>query len=57
MKRNHQGEFLIIYFYVDDLLYRGSTIEMLAEFKTVMINEFEITDNRLMSYFFGIEVK
>ena len=25
MKRNHQGEFLIIYLYVDDLLYTGSS--------------------------------
>ncbi|XP_020258582.1 uncharacterized protein LOC109834991 [Asparagus officinalis] len=57
MKRNHKGEFLIICLYVDDLLYTGSSTEMLAEFKTTMFNEFEITDNGLMSYFLGIEVK
>ena len=57
MKRNHQDEFLIIYLYVDDLLYTGSCVEMLAEFKEAMFNEFEMTDNGLMSYFLGIEVK
>ena len=57
MKRNHQGEFLIICLYVDDLLYTGSSTEMLVEFKEAMFNEFEMTDNGLMSYFLGIEVK
>ena len=57
MKRNHQGEFLIICIYVDDLLYTGSSASMLAEFKEAMFNEFEMTNNGLMSYFLGIEVK
>jgi len=57
MKRNHQGEFLIICLYIDGLLYTGSSAEMLAEFKEAMFNEFEMTDNGLMSYFLGIEVK
>ena len=57
MKRNHQGEFLIICLYIDDLLYTGSSAEMLAEFKEAMFNEFEMTNNGLMSYFLGIEVK
>ena len=30
---------------------------MLAEFKEAMFNEFEMTDNGLMSYFLGIKVK
>ena len=54
MKRNHQGEFLIICLYVDELLYRGSST---AKFKATMFNEFEMTDNGLMSYFLGIKVK
>jgi len=57
MKRNHQGELLIICFYVDNLLYIGSNAEMLAEFKATMFNKFKITDNELMSYFLVIEVK
>ena len=57
MKRNHQGKFLIICLYVDDLLYTGSSAEMLAKFKEAIFNEFEMTDYGLMSYFLGIEVK
>ncbi|XP_020266633.1 uncharacterized protein LOC109842135 [Asparagus officinalis] len=38
-------------------IYKGSSTEMLAEFKAAMFNEFEMTDNGLMSYFLGIEVK
>jgi len=57
MKRNHQGEFLIICLYVDDLLYTGSSAEMLPEFKKTMFIEFEMTHNELMSYFLGIGVK
>ena len=57
MKRSHQGKFLIICLYVDDLLFTGSSAEMLVEFKVAMFNEFEMTDNGLMSYFLGIKVK
>ena len=55
MKRNYQGEFLIICLYVDDLLYIGSSAEILAEFKEAIFNEFEMTDNGFMSYFLGIK--
>jgi uncharacterized protein len=57
MKKNHRGEFLIICLYVDDLLYIENNSEMFKEFKQSMFREFEITDNGLMSYFLGIEVK
>jgi hypothetical protein len=57
MKKNHRGEFLIICLYVDDLLYTGNNSEMFKEFKQSMFREFEMTDNGLMSYFLGIEVK
>jgi len=39
------------------MLYTGISAEMLAEFKAAMFNEYEMTDNGLMSYFLGIEVK
>jgi uncharacterized protein len=57
MKKNHRGEFLIICLYVDDLLYIENNSEMFKEFKQSMFREFEITDNGLISYFLGIEVK
>jgi hypothetical protein len=42
---------------VDDLLYTGNSSEMFKEFKQSMFREFEMTENGLMSYFLGIEVK
>ena len=57
MKMNYQGEFLIICLYVDDLFCTESSVEMIVEFKVAMFNEFEMTDNVLVSYFLGIEVK
>lgn len=57
MKKNHRGEFLIICLYVDHLLYTGNSSEMFKEFKQSMFREFDMTDNGLMSYFLGIEVK
>lgn len=56
-KKNHHGEFLIICLYVDDLLYTGNSSEMFKELKQLMFKEFEMIDDRLMSYFLGIEVK
>jgi hypothetical protein len=57
MKTDDKGEFLILCLYVDDLLFTGSSEKMFAEFKQSMFKEFEMTDNGLMSYFLGIEVK
>ena len=39
------------------ICYTQEVAEMFAEFKVVMFNKFEMTDNGLMSYFLGIEVK
>jgi len=47
----------MICLYVDDLLYTGSNSKMLPECKLAMFNEFEMTDNELMSHFLGIEMK
>jgi hypothetical protein len=57
MKTDDKGEFLILCLYVDDLLFTGSSEKMFAKFKQSMFKEFEMTDNGLMSYFLGIEVK
>ena len=57
MKNGEKGEFLIICLYVDDLLFTGNNEAMFHEFKQSMFSEFEMTDNGLMSYFLGIEVK
>ena len=44
MKKNYQSESLIICLYVDDLLYRGNSAEMITEFKETMSKEFEMID-------------
>ena len=44
---------LIVCLYVDDLIFTGD----LADFKTVMESEFEMTDLGLMKFFLGIEVQ
>ena len=45
---------LIICLYVDDMIYIGNL--MLEEFRTVMKNEFEMSDLGVMKYFLGLEV-
>ena len=57
VKTNDKGEFLILCLYVDDLLFTGNSEKMFAKFKQSMFKEFEMTDNGLVSYFLGIEVK
>ena len=45
---------LIVFLYVNDLIFVGDF--GIEEFKSVMKDEFEMTDLGLMRYFFGIEV-
>jgi hypothetical protein len=41
-------DFLIVYLYVDDLIYIGTSTDMVAEFKAAMMKEFEMLDLGLM---------
>ncbi|KAH9664737.1 Integrase catalytic domain-containing protein [Citrus sinensis] len=50
-------DFLIVCLYVDDLIYCGTNLKMVEEFKKSMLDEFEMTDLGLMKYFLGIQVK
>jgi hypothetical protein len=54
IKANQQGNMLIVFLYVDDLIFTGDF--GIEEFKSVMKDEFEMTDLGLMRYFLGIEV-
>ena len=45
---------LIVCLYVDDLIFTGDFV--IEDFKSVMKDEFEMTDLGLMRYFMGIEV-
>jgi len=42
--------------YVDNVIFTGSNLKMLGDFKHIMMKEFEMSDLGLMSYFLGIEV-
>ena len=54
-KLNEQGNMLIVFLYVDDLIF---TVDFsIKEFRTVMESEFEMTDLGLMNFCLGIEVQ
>ncbi|XP_050884631.1 uncharacterized mitochondrial protein AtMg00810-like [Lathyrus oleraceus] len=48
---------LLVALYVDDLIFLGSTDQMIEEFKSTMTREFEMTDLGLMRFFLGLEVR
>jgi hypothetical protein len=54
IKENQQGSMLIACLYVDDLIFTGDF--GIEDFKSVMKDEFEMTDLGHMRYFLGIEV-
>ena len=54
-KVNEQGNMLIVFMYVDDLIFTGDF--GIKDFKAVMESEFEMIDLGLMKFFLGIEVQ
>jgi hypothetical protein len=50
-------DFLMACLYVDDLMYGGTSKDMVTEFKAAMMKEFEMTNLGLMRYFLDIQVK
>ena len=56
VKVGDRRKILIVFLYVDDLLFTGNCDTMFGEFKKSMRNEFEMFDLGLMHYFLGIEV-
>ena len=53
-KVNEKGNMLIVFLYVDDLIFTGDF--GIKDFRIVMESEFEMTDFGLMKLFLGIEV-
>ncbi|KAI5334414.1 hypothetical protein L3X38_024547 [Prunus dulcis] len=47
---------LIVSLYVDDIIYTGSSKEMMAEFKNEMMRQYEVTDLGLLHHFLGLGV-
>ena len=51
------GNVIFVTLYVDDLIFLGNNDEMIEEFKSTMMREFEMTDLGLLKIFFGLGVK
>ena len=49
-------EILVVFLYVDDLLVRGSSKELIDKFKEEMKDVFEMTDLGRMTFFLGMQV-
>lgn len=56
VKKDAEGNILIVSVYVDDLLYTGNNEQILISFKESMQQEFDMTDLGRMKFFLGIEV-
>jgi hypothetical protein len=54
MKEKKQGNMLIVFLYVDELIFTGEF--GIEEFMSIMKDEFEMTNLGLMRYFLDIEV-
>eukprot|EP00253_Pinus_taeda_P030134 PITA_30134 len=54
--KENDGKILIVVLYVDDVIFTGNDDHLIQNFKTVMKEEFEMTDMGLLRYFLGIEV-
>jgi hypothetical protein len=55
-KRSREGKIIIVSVYVDDLIFTGDDENMLSEFKSSMMREFDMSDLGKMRFFLGIEV-
>eukprot|EP00253_Pinus_taeda_P025601 PITA_25601 len=55
--KEKDGKFLIVVLYVDDVIFTRNDDYLIENFKTIMKEEFEMTDMGLLRYFLGIEVE
>jgi len=55
--KNQGGDnFMIVSLYVDDMIYTGSSLKLISEFKESMKRMFDMTDLGELKYFLGLEV-
>jgi len=54
--KEKDGKLLIVVLYVDDVIFTDNDVYLIENFKSVMKEEFEMTDMGLLRYFLGIEV-
>ena len=54
---NNKGNaFIVVFLYVDDIIYSSSSIFLVDEFKSQIMNEFDMSDMGLLHYFLCLEV-
>jgi len=56
IKIKKSSDTLILYLYVDDLIFIGNNPKMFEDIKQAMIKEFEMTNISLMTYYLGIKI-
>ena len=55
--QKYDGNFIIIFLYVDGLLIIGSTVASISAIKTTLHNAFEMSDLGLLKQFLGLEIE
>ncbi|XP_070005942.1 uncharacterized mitochondrial protein AtMg00810-like [Nicotiana sylvestris] len=56
VKKEGKNDFIVVCLYVDDIIYTSSSIFLVDEFKSQMMNDFEMLDMGLLHYFLGLEI-
>ncbi|GKC64051.1 retrovirus-related pol polyprotein from transposon TNT 1-94 [Tanacetum coccineum] len=56
LKKQGMNEFMIVSLYVDDMIYTGSSLHLVSEFKKSMMSMFDMTDLGELRYFLGLEI-
>jgi hypothetical protein len=56
LKIKKSGDILILYLYVDGLIFIGNNPKMFKDVKQAMIKEFEMMNISLMTYYLGIKI-
>jgi len=54
--KEKDGKLLIVVLYVDDVIFTGNDVYLIENFKTVMKEEFRMSEMGLLRYFLGIEI-
>ena len=54
--KKKENDILIIFIYVDDTIYMGSSTNLINEFKLSMMSEFDMIYLGILHYFIGLEV-
>lgn len=57
MRKHGEKDLLIVYFYIDDMIYMGSFSYLINEFKACKKNKFLMTNLGKLHYFLRLEVK